>query len=83
MTQERLNALLVLEKGGYAFDLTPGGNIVFHYAWPDEPPAVWADPLLALLREERDAAEAWVMTRAAMLLSRLRAARVRSGLFQM
>ena len=49
-----MSALRRLERGGYAFELTPGGNIAFHYAWPDEPPAAWADPLLALLRQERD-----------------------------
>ena len=62
-----MSALRRLERGGYAFELTPGGNIAFIYAWPDEPPAVWADPLLALLREERDAAKAILRAREAWL----------------
>ena len=33
------------------------------YAWPDEPPAVWADPLPALLRGERDRATATLRAR--------------------
>ena len=39
MTQERLNALLVLEKGGYTFTLTPAGRIA--YTAPADAPAAW------------------------------------------
>lgn len=33
-----MSALRRLERGGYAFALTPAGKITFRYTWPDEPP---------------------------------------------
>ncbi len=39
MTHERLNALLVLEKGGYTFTLTPADRIA--YTAPAGAPAAW------------------------------------------